>query len=116
MRAQGGRGCELGRLALAEEADTRTVLSTLFGLAYGVAKAIQDVTDVFIEVNPRHVGFYRRVFGFAVDAGERLCERVQAPAVLLRSSVADLETRLRGYCTAAANDATSFGKRQRAVA
>jgi hypothetical protein len=116
VRAQGRRVCELSRLALAEQADTRTVLSTLFGLAYGVAKAAQDVTDVFIEVNPRHVGFYRRVFGFVVDAGERLCERVQAPAVLLRSSVDDLEERLRGYCNASSSEGTSFGRRQRAAA
>ena len=102
LRAQGRRVCELGRLALAEQADTKTVLSILFSLAYGVGKAVQDVTDVFIEVNPRHVAFYRRVFGFVIDAGERFCERVQAPAVLLRTSVEQLEARLRAYCTATA--------------
>jgi hypothetical protein len=100
LRAQGRRVCELGRLALAEQADTKTVLSILFSLAYGVGKALQDVTDVFIEVNPRHVAFYRRVFGFVIDAGERFCERVQAPAVLLRTSVGQLEARLRAYCAA----------------
>ena len=104
VRSQGRRVCELGRLALAEQADTRTVLSTLFGLAYGVGKALQGVTDVFIEVNPRHVGFYRRVFGFGVDAGERFCERVQAPAVLLRTSVDELEARLRAYCSLGATE------------
>lgn len=106
VRSQGGRVCELGGLALAAQADTRTVLSTMFGLAYGVAKALHDVTDVFIEVNPRHVGFHRRVFGFVVDAGERFCERVQVPAVLLRTSMEELETRLRAYCNAAAGAVT----------
>src|SRR6185295_11780132 len=67
-RAEGRRLCELTRLALAERADTRTVLSTLFAFAYSVAMTLQDVTDVFIEVNPRHVGFYRRVLGFVVAA------------------------------------------------
>jgi hypothetical protein len=105
-RSQGGRVCELRRLALAEHVDTRTVLSTLFGLAYGVAKTLQDVTDVFIEVNPRHVAFYRRVLGFAVAAGERVCERVHAPAVLLRTSVEELEARLRAYCNAATSERT----------
>ena len=113
VRSKGRRVCELSRLALAEEADTRTVLSTLFSLAYGVAKALQDVTDVFIEVNPRHVSFYRRVFGFVVDAGERVCERVQAPAVLLRSSVDDLEARLRLYCNSTAKDVASSAARLR---
>lgn len=104
IRSQGRRLCEFGGLALAERADTKTVLSTLFGLAYGFGKATHDeVTDVFIEVNPQHVGFYRRVFGFVVEAGERFCKRVQAPAVLLRTTVDELEARLRSYCNAAAN-------------
>jgi hypothetical protein len=102
-RAEGRRLCELTRLALAERADTRTVLSTLFAFAYSVAMTLQDVTDVFIEVNPRHVGFYRRVLGFVVAGGERVCERVQAPAVLLRASVEELEARLGGYCAAVTN-------------
>lgn len=101
VRSKGRKVCELTRLALAEKADTKTVLSTMFGLAYGVASALQDVTDVFIEVNPRHVAFYRRVLGFVVAAGERLCERVQAPAVLLCISVEELEAALRSYCTQA---------------
>jgi hypothetical protein len=107
VRSEGRRVCELGRLALTERADTRMVLAALFGLAYNVAKALQDVTDVFIEVNPRHVVFYRRVFGFVVDAGERLCERVQAPAVLLRASVDDVEARLQTYCSPMPNQPAS---------
>jgi len=38
----------------------------------------------FIEVNPRHVRFYSKLLGFVATAGERFCERVQAPSVLLR--------------------------------
>jgi hypothetical protein len=116
LRARGRRVCELGRLALAEQADTKTVLSILFSLAYGVGKALQDVTDVFIEVNPRHVAFYRRVFGFVTDAGERFCERVQAPAVLLRTSVEQLEMRLRSYCSTSAGAATAKPALQEALA
>lgn len=37
-----------------------------------------------IEVNPRHVEFYRRMLGFEMFGAERLCNRVNAPAVLLR--------------------------------
>lgn len=108
IRSQGGRLCEFGGLALAERADTKMVLSTLFGLAYSLGKTTHDeVTDVFIEVNPQHVGFYRRVFGFVVEAGERFCERVQAPAVLLRTTVDELEARLRTYCSATANGVTA---------
>ena len=45
-------------------------------------------------MNPRHVGFYSRVLGFVVAAGEKLCERVRAPSVLLRLELAALEERL----------------------
>jgi N-acyl amino acid synthase FeeM len=93
-RLKGGCVCELTRLALIEQADSRTVLSVLFGLAYAVGALVRGVTDVFIEVNPRHANFYRRVMGFVVESGERWCKRVQAPAVLLRLSVDELQARL----------------------
>lgn len=96
-RLQGSRVCELTRLALAQRADSQTVLSVLFGLAYAIGTAMRDVTDVFIEVNPRHAAFYRRVMGFVVESGERLCQRVGAPAVLLRLSLDELEARLESY-------------------
>jgi len=60
-----------------------------------MGRSMHGVTDVFIEVNPRHVGFYQRALGFAVAAGERFCERVKAPSVLLKLELADLERRLR---------------------
>ncbi len=59
------------------------------------AGPIHDVTDVFIEVNPRHVAFYSRILGFVVAAGEKLCERVRAPSVLLHAEVEALAARLR---------------------
>jgi hypothetical protein len=92
-----GRGvCELTRLALTTDADadSRSVLSALFGAAYLVGRRLHSVTDVFVEVNPRHAAFYRRLFGFVVAAGQRVCPRVMAPAVLLRLEIEWLEARL----------------------
>jgi hypothetical protein len=94
-RAEGRRVCELTRFAIAETSYRKTILASLFSLAYAVGRTKHGVTDVFVEVNPRHVGFYRRAFGFAVTAGERFCERVRAPSVLLRLELAELERRLR---------------------
>ena len=48
------------------------MLASLFGLVYTVGRVTHGVTDVFIEVNPRHAGFYSRVLGFVVAAGEGL--------------------------------------------
>jgi hypothetical protein len=96
VRRAGGDVCELTRLALRADADSRSVLSALFGAAYLVGRRLHAVTDVFVEVNPRHTGFYRRLFGFVVAAGERVCPRVMAPAVLLRLEIERLEARLAG--------------------
>lgn len=94
-RASGCRVCELTRLAVDESVDSRSVLASLFGLAYAAGRTLHDVTDVFIEVNPRHVAYYSRILGFVVAAGERLCERVRAPSVLLHLEIDALAARLK---------------------
>jgi hypothetical protein len=93
-RDAGSRVCELTRFALAEHVDSKAVLASLFYLAHAVGRTVHDVTDVFIEVNPRHVRFYSRVLGFVVAAGEKFCERVRAPSVLLQLELEALELRL----------------------
>jgi hypothetical protein len=97
LRSEGRRVCELTRLAVDAHADSRSVLAALFSLAYLLGRVVHEVTDVFIEVNPRHVAFYERALGFVVAAGERLCTRVKAPSVLLRLEAARLEARLRAF-------------------
>lgn len=96
VRDSGGVACELTCLAVAPEANSQATLAALFRLAYFVADKL-GVTDVFIEVNPRHERFYRRVLDFTVAAGERLCPRVQAPAVLLHQDMVKLGKRLGGF-------------------
>jgi N-acyl amino acid synthase FeeM len=93
-RQAGRRVCELTRLAIVDNADSKAVLASLFSLAHAVGRSIYGVTDVFIEVNPRHVSFYSRLMGFVVAAGEKFCDRVRAPSVLLRLEVDELEERL----------------------
>jgi hypothetical protein len=95
IRAAGRRGCELTRLAVADGANSKAVLAALFNLAYAEADTLHGVTDVFIEVNPRHVVFYSRILGFVAVTGEIFCERVQAPAVLLHVDMKALGERLR---------------------
>jgi hypothetical protein len=97
MRTEGRRVCELTRLAVDARSDSRSVLAALFSLAYLLGRVVHKATDVFIEVNPRHVAFYERALGFVVAASERLCTRVKAPSVLLRLETARLEERLRSF-------------------
>jgi N-acyl amino acid synthase FeeM len=94
FRAAEHRVCELTRLAIAEGADTKKVLASLFSLAHAVGRTSHDVSHVFIEVNPRHVPFYSRVLGFIVEASGKVCERVHAPSTLLQVEIEALEKRL----------------------
>jgi hypothetical protein len=97
VRARGRRVCELTRLAIDSAAEWRPTLGALLGLAYLVGRALHEVTDVFVEVNPRHERFYRHMFGFVTAAGRQICPRVKAPAVLLRLEVERLDARLVDY-------------------
>ena len=95
IRADGRLVCEFTRFAVSSTADSQATISGLFDLSYVLARKMLGVTDVLVEVNPRHVGFYRRAFGFAPISEVRTCERVNAPAILLRLDVSRLEGRMR---------------------
>lgn len=84
LRSEGRRIGELVKLAVEEGVDWKAALNALVQSAYMVTCAVHALTDVLIEVNPRHVRFYHRVFGFVVAAPERICARAGAPSVLMQ--------------------------------
>jgi hypothetical protein len=94
VRSAGRLVCELTRFAVAENVDSRTVVASLFARMYDIGRTTHGMTDVFIEVNPRHVAFYVRTLGFEIAAGERFCSRVGAPSVLLWLDLDRLDARL----------------------
>ncbi len=75
--------CEFTRLALDEQAMSKEVLGSLFHSCYLYAHVVCGLTHAVIEVNPRHVAFYRRVLHFRQLGEQRHNRRVDAPAVLL---------------------------------
>lgn len=95
LRAKGHRLGEVVRLAVSHqhETDSRKTLAALFNAAHGVMVS-NRLHDVFIEVNPRHVGFYRRALCFKVAGEEKVCPRVNAPSVLLKMTVDDLTRKI----------------------
>ena len=95
LRAEGRRLGEFVRLAVTHQRDTdsREVLAALFNAAVGICVA-NRLDALLIEVNPRHVGFYRRALCFEVAGTEKVCPRVNAPSVLLRMSLADLTRKI----------------------
>ena len=75
--------CELAWFAFDPQQGTKELLASLFHVVYIYARLLRRATQMFIEVNPRHAGFYRRALGFRVVGPERVCQRVGAPAVFL---------------------------------
>lgn len=82
--------CEVTRLAVDADNHDPELLKSLFSAATQYARAVFGGTDVVIEVNPRHAGYYRRELGFRQVGTLRTCPRVAAPAVLLHRTLGGL--------------------------
>jgi len=96
LRQQGRRLCEPSRLAI-DKGVSKRVFAALIHISYIYAHNIHNFTDYVIEVNPRHVMFYKRMLGFVDFGGERNCTRVGAPAVLLRLDLAYMGEQIRRF-------------------
>ncbi|HEY1129517.1 MAG TPA: hypothetical protein VGF12_08945 [Roseateles sp.] len=83
-RAAGVKLCEFGRLAVDRNApESRALLAQIFHLGYLHAHRRARCQRLVIEVNPRHVAFYRRWLGLLPYTTARHNPRVNAPAVLM---------------------------------
>lgn len=96
LRAEGRRLCEPSRLAI-DSGVTKRVFAALIHISYLYAHKLHGFSDYVIEVNPRHVMFYKRMLGFADFGAERPCSRVGAPAVLLRLPLATMGDQIRRW-------------------
>ena len=97
LRAQGRQVCEIIKLALDEGRGSKPVLAALFHISFIYGHNIHQGTDFVIEVNPRHVEFNRRILGFEILGSERMCHRVNAPAVLLRLDMAHAHAQIEKF-------------------
>jgi hypothetical protein len=83
MRQQGKRLLEFTKLAIDRHAaNSNRIVAALTNIAYLYGKMSKCDTAV-IEVHPRHVAFYQSKLGFRQVGSERVCPRVNAPAILL---------------------------------
>lgn len=96
LRAQGRKLAEPSRLAI-DKGVSKRVFAALIHTSYIYAHRIHGYTDYVIEVNPRHVAFYKHMLGFADFGGERACDRVGAPAVLLRLPLDHMGAQIRTW-------------------
>ncbi|MCV2355338.1 hypothetical protein LNV09_14380 [Paucibacter sp. B2R-40] len=112
LRVSGQRLCEFSRLALDQYvSDSKALLGRLFHLAYLHAHRLGGAELAVIEVNPRHVAFYRRMLGFKVCAEARLNLRVNAPAVLMAIDLSYMAEQISSYGGSAASVANAAATR-----
>jgi len=97
LREQGRRICDVTKLAVDQDIKSKNVLGALFHLSVIYGRNIHNATDFLIEVNPRHALFYQRMIGFVPWGEERLCPRVNAPAVLLKLDLAYADEQVQKY-------------------
>lgn len=88
LREEGCVLCEYNRLAIDPKIKSKRIISSLFHIAYLYPHRLFGATDGVLEVNPRHVKFYMRMLGFTLLGPEKICSRVNAPSVLLRTNFA----------------------------
>jgi hypothetical protein len=79
---------EVTSLAIDPQHGSELLLASLFHAAYVHLHHVHGADDVFIEVNPRHAGFYKRMLDFRQIGVPHLCPRVGAMAVLLHLDLA----------------------------
>lgn len=90
LRGQSRIVCEVTRLAVDLDCHDLELLNSLFLAIYQYVRAVFGGTELVIEVNPRHAGYYRRTMGFQQIGGLRTCPRVDAPAVLLHRTLGNI--------------------------
>lgn len=94
-RAEGLKLCEFGGLAVDKHShEAKRVLAQIFHLGYLHAHRRAGCHRLIIEVNPRHVGFYRRCLGLVPRTAERHNPRVNAPAVLMSVDLAEVREQI----------------------
>jgi hypothetical protein len=91
FRLPGRRICEFTKLAVDEALRSKQVLAAIFHIAYIYARRVHACSDLFVEVNPRHVRFYERMLGFRSHGSVRMDPRVDAPAALLHLELGHAE-------------------------
>ena len=95
-RALGAQAAQVTRLAVDAQHGSKEFLGALFHLLY-IFLGLEKTTHIFIEVHPQHAAFYRRMLHFRRLGECTLCERVDAPAVLMHVELSYVREQI-GIC------------------
>jgi len=94
LRNEGRRLCEMTKLAVDHVVRSKRVLASLFHISLIYGYHLHGRTDCLIEINPRHVRFYKAMLGFEELGEMKMCPRVNALARLLRLDVDRVESKI----------------------
>ena len=95
FRARSGASvCELTKFAFETTKPSKPMLASLFHLIFIFGKHAYGCTDLFIEVNPRHVRFYEHMLGFKRIGALKDNISVAAPAQLMWLSLAHVRDQI----------------------
>lgn len=95
FRALGKRVCEITKLAFDIESSSKSYLAALFHLSVIVARDIHACDIIFIEISPRHRGFFQRALGFTQLGEEKVNPRVNVRGILMHVSLAFMSEQIQ---------------------
>jgi hypothetical protein len=98
-RVPGTRVSELSRFAFDAAMPSQKLLASLVHVIFLHNRCHNPCTDIFIEVNPRHVRFYEAMIGFRAIGAARKSETVGAPSQLMHLRNAEMAERISAPCT-----------------
>ena len=94
-RMPGTKVCELTKFAFSPNVQSKELMAALFHIVFVYGSRAHGGTDLFIEVNPRHVRFYESMLGFERVGSLRQNESVAAPAQLMWLKVSEIRDQIR---------------------
>ena len=103
----GSKVCELTKFAFSPTVQSKELMAALFHIVFVYGHQTHGCTDLFIEVNPRHVRFYEAMLGFEPVGALKVNDSVAAPAQLMWLKVAAI----REYIDRFAGSADQSNKR-----
>ena len=96
-RRETGHFCELTKLAFEGSVRSKDVLAGLFHIAFIYGTHISKCTDLFIEVHPRHAGFYQAMLGFERLGVAKVNASVGASSQLMHLKVEVIRRNIRRF-------------------
>lgn len=83
LRAKNRKISEITKYAIEDGFGSMQIQASIIHITYIFARYVHSCTDFVIEVNPRHIRFYKEYLGFHILGQEKYCKRVNAHSQLM---------------------------------